>query len=88
MSDSKSNPKVANPKSAEEIEAAITELEKSREKIVNDVFQMAQRVEWSTKAAMEHIGQNPEIVKIDAAIEELQAKQAALGSAQSEQSER
>jgi len=52
------------------------------------VFQMAQRVEWSTKAAMEHIGQNPEIVKIDAAIEELQAKQAALGSAQSEQSER
>ena len=72
--------KVESLQSAEEIEAAITELEKSRERIVNDLFQMAKRVEWSKKVALEHIGQNPEIVKIDATIEELQAKQASLQS--------
>ncbi|PSO60342.1 MAG: acetyltransferase [Cyanobacteria bacterium SW_6_48_11] len=72
--------KVESLQSAEEIEAAITELEKSRERIVNDLFQMAKRVEWSNKVALEHIGQNPEIVRIDATIEELQAKQASLQS--------
>jgi hypothetical protein len=72
--------KVESLQSAEEIEAAITELEKSRERIVNDLFQMAKRVEWSKKVALEHIGQNPEIVRIDATIEELQAKQASLQS--------
>lgn len=71
---------VESLQSAEEIEAAITELEKSRERIVNDLFQMAKRVEWSNKVALEHIGQNPEIVRIDATIEELQAKQASLQS--------
>ncbi|PSO80675.1 MAG: acetyltransferase [Cyanobacteria bacterium SW_4_48_29] len=71
---------VESLQSAEEIEAAITELEKSRERIVNDLFQMAKRVEWSKKVALEHIGQNPEIVRIDATIEELQAKQASLQS--------
>lgn len=68
-------------RSAEEIEAAITELEKSRERIVNEVFQMAQRVAWSKKMAMERIGQNPEILRIDAQIEQLQAQQAALPKA-------
>lgn len=63
---------------ATEIEAAIAELEKSRERIVNDLFQMAQRVAWSKRATMAHIGQNPEIMRIDAEIEKLQAQQASL----------
>jgi len=65
-------------RTASEIEAAIAELEKSREKLVNDLFQMAQRVALSQRAVMERIGQNPEIVRIDAEIERLQAQQVAL----------
>ncbi len=64
--------------SPEEIEQAITELERYRERIVNDLFQSARRVEVSHKRAMANIGKNPEIIKIDAEIEKLQAQQSNL----------
>lgn len=64
--------------SPEEIEAVITELEQYRERIVSDVLQMAQRIKLSKKAAMEHLGNHPEIVRIDAALADLQAKQSSL----------
>ena len=64
--------------SPEEIEQAITELERYREKIVNDLFQSARRVDVSHKTAMASIGKNPEIIKIDAEIEKLQAQQSKL----------
>ncbi|ERN41942.1 hypothetical protein KR51_00012680 [Rubidibacter lacunae KORDI 51-2] len=67
-----------SPLSTTEIESAIAELEKSREKLVNDLFQMAQRVALSQRATMERIGRNPEIHRIDAEIEQLQAQQVAL----------
>jgi hypothetical protein len=66
--------------SAEEIEQAITELERYRERIVNDLFQAARRVEISHKKTMAKIGKNPEILRIDAEIEKLQAKQSELGN--------
>ncbi len=64
--------------SPEAIEQAITELERYRERIVNDLFQSAQQVDISQKTTMAKIGQNPEIMKIDAEIEKLQAQQAKL----------
>lgn len=64
--------------SPEEIEQAITELEQYRERIVNDLFQSARRVDVSHKTAMANIGKNPEIIKIDAEIEKLQAQQSKL----------
>jgi len=64
--------------SPEAIEQAITELERYRERIVNDLFQSAQQVDVSQKTAMANIGKNPEIMKIDAQIEKLQAQQSQL----------
>ncbi len=64
--------------SPEEIEQAITELERYRERIVNDLFQSARRVDVSHKATMANIGKNPEILRIDAEIEKLQQQQAQL----------
>ena len=66
------------PCSPEEIEQAITELERYRERIVNDLFQSARRVDVSHKATMANIGKNPEIMRIDAEIQALQAKQSQL----------
>lgn len=66
-----------------EIESEIAELEKSRERLVGELFQMAQRVEWSHKVTVERIGRNPEIRRIDAALEALQAQQVALRSSRS-----
>ncbi|QDZ40161.1 acetyltransferase [Euhalothece natronophila Z-M001] len=64
--------------SPEEIEQAITELERYRERIVNDLFQSARRVDVSHKATMANIGKNPEILRIDAEIEKLQEQQSQL----------
>lgn len=64
--------------SPEEIEQAITELERYRERIVNDLFQSARRVDISHKTAMAKIGKDPEIMRIDAEIEKLQAQQSQL----------
>lgn len=60
------------------IEAEISELEKHRERLVGELFQLASKVEWSRRAAVEHIARNPEIVRIDARIEALQARQSSL----------
>jgi len=64
--------------SPEEIERAITELERYRERVVNELFQSARRVEVSHKQTMAKIGKNPEIMRIDAEIQKLQAKQSQL----------
>ncbi|NEO74257.1 acetyltransferase [Moorena sp. SIO3H5] len=69
----------AQPSPAE-IEEVITELEKYRERLVNDVMKMAQKVKLPKKAAMEHIKNHPEIVKIDAALENLRPQQSSLPS--------
>jgi len=63
---------------ADAIEAEIAELEKQRERLVGELFQMASKVEWSRRATVEHIAHNPEIVRIDARIEALQAQQSSL----------
>ena len=64
--------------SAAEIEATIVELEQYRERIINDVAQMAQKIKLSKKVVTEHIQSNPEIAKIDAALERLRSQQATM----------
>ncbi|NEP53791.1 MAG: acetyltransferase [Moorea sp. SIO3C2] len=57
--------------SAAEIEEVITQLEKYRERLVNDLMKMAQKAKLSKKTVMEDIKKHPEIAKIDAALENL-----------------
>ncbi|NEP34008.1 MULTISPECIES: acetyltransferase [unclassified Moorena] len=66
--------------SAAEIEEVITELEKYRERLVNDVMKMAEKVKLPKKAVMEHIKKHPEIVKIDTALEDLRPQESSLPS--------
>jgi len=60
------------------IEAEISELEKHRERLVNEIFQSASKADWSRRTTVATITHNPEIVRIDAQIERLQAQQSAL----------
>lgn len=70
--------KVRNPVETAEIEAEISELEKHRERLVNELFQMASKVDCSRRAMVESVAHNPEIGRIDSRIEALQAQQSAL----------
>ena len=70
----------ATPASVAEIEQVIAELEQYRERVVSEVLQMAKKIKLSKKAATEHLGENPEIIQIDAALEKLRTQQAALRS--------
>ncbi len=63
---------------ATEIEAEISELEKHRERLVTELFQLASKEDYSRRAMVEQVAHNPEIGRIDARIEALQARQAAL----------
>lgn len=65
--------------SAAEIEEVLTELEQYRERIVNDALTQAQKVKIPKKVVMEHLKTNPEIVKIDAVLEQLRAQQESQG---------
>ncbi|AFY78623.1 hypothetical protein Ple7327_3415 [Pleurocapsa sp. PCC 7327] len=66
---------LTTPVSAAEIKEVILELEQYRERLVNEMLQMAQKAKFSKKAAMEHLSRHPEIARIDAAIEKLRAQQ-------------
>jgi hypothetical protein len=66
---------LTTPVSAAEIEEVIVELEQYRERIVNEMLQMAQKAKFSKKAAIKHLSQHPEIARIDAAIERLRTQQ-------------
>ena len=61
-----------------DLEAEISELEKQRERLVNELFQMASKVDCSRRAMVESVAHNPEIGRIDARIKSLQAQQSAL----------
>ncbi|AOY83654.1 MULTISPECIES: acetyltransferase [Moorena] len=66
--------------SAAEIEEVITELEKYRERLVNDVMKIAQKLKLPKKAVMAQIKNHPEIVKIDTALENLRPQESSLPS--------
>lgn len=76
MSETQAN----QPVSLEEIESIIVELEQYRERLVNDALQMAKKAKLSKKVAMEHLQGNPEIIKIDAALEKLRPQVEAMRS--------
>jgi len=76
MSETQANP----PVSLEEIESIIVELEQYRERLVNDALQMAKKAKLSKKVAMAHLQGNPEIIKIDAALEKLRPQVEAMRS--------
>ncbi|MBE9115642.1 acetyltransferase [Lusitaniella coriacea LEGE 07157] len=67
-----------SPTSREEIESVIAELEQYRERIVESVMQMAQKVKFSKKKALKDLENHPEIAQIDAALAQLRSEKEAL----------
>ena len=64
--------------SREEIETVITELEEYRARIVESLLQMAKKVKFSQKKAMQDLKSHPQITRIDAALEQLRSQKEAL----------
>lgn len=62
----------------QELEEVIAEFEKYRERLVNEMTITAQKAKLPTKKAMAQI--EPELAKIDAALQHLRTQQAALDS--------
>jgi uncharacterized protein YegJ (DUF2314 family) len=63
---------VANQEASKaEIEEIIVELKQYRERLVNDILQMAKKIKLSQKAVDKNISEHPEIAKIDAILEHL-----------------
>lgn len=60
----------------EELAEAIAELEQYRDRLVNDTLTMAQRAKIMRAAALANL--EPELAKIDAALQALRDQQAAL----------
>ncbi len=60
--------------SAAEIQQVMTELEAYKQRIVDDALSMAKKVKISKKAALEHLKTNPEIIKIETALQQLQTQ--------------
>jgi hypothetical protein len=63
---------------AQEVAAVIEELTRYRERLVSNAIQTAQRAKFKQSAAMAQI--EPELEKIDAALQDLQVQQAALAT--------
>ena len=68
----------ATPVTKVEIQQVIDELLEYRERMVNDLLQMGQKVKLSKKATQEHLDNHPEIARIDAALDELGSQLASL----------
>ena len=64
---------------AQEIEEAIVQLEAHRERLVQDYLERAKRSKLSKKQAMDQLPNQPELSRIDKAIDELRWRQAGLG---------
>ena len=66
---------VANqPASKAEIEEMIVELEQYRERLVEDLLQMAKKIKLSKKAVDKNITEHPEIVRIDEVLAQLRSQ--------------
>ena len=63
---------------AQELAEVIEEFEQYRERLVNETMTTAQKAKLPQKAALAKI--EPELAKIDAALENLRAQQAALAT--------
>jgi uncharacterized protein YegJ (DUF2314 family) len=66
---------VANqPASRAEMEEMIVELEQYRERLVNDLLQMAKKIKLSKKAVDKNITEHPEIARIDKILAQLRSQ--------------
>lgn len=63
---------------AQDVAEVMEELKKYRERLVNNALETAQRAKLKQSAAMAQI--EPELERIDAALQDLQAQQAALAA--------
>jgi hypothetical protein len=63
---------------AQDVAEVMEELKKYRERLVNNALETAQRAKLKQSAAMAQI--EPELEKIDAALQDLQVQQAALAT--------
>ena len=61
------------PVSKEQIEETILELEKYRQRLVEDIVQMGKKIKLSKKKVEQNINAHPEIVKIDGILEKLRS---------------
>lgn len=58
-----------------EIDQVIAELEKYRNRIINEVLEMGKKIKLSKKAVTAHLENNPEIARIDTALDSLKNQQ-------------
>jgi uncharacterized protein YPO0396 len=66
---------------AQEIEEVMAELERYRERIVNDVLEMAKKVKISKQTVMAQLANHPEIAQIEAMLSDLRSRKAAIEAA-------
>ncbi|MGK7943562.1 MAG: acetyltransferase [Microcystaceae cyanobacterium] len=66
--------KTATPISQAELTEAISELEQSRQRIVNDITTMSKKLKLSSKKVEQDLAIHPEIVRIDAILEQLRTQ--------------
>ncbi|MEB3831108.1 acetyltransferase [Phormidium sp. CCY1219] len=78
---SEKNP-LASP--TQELDDVIAGLQQYRERIVNDVTEMAKKVKLSKKATMAHLEQHPELERIDALLADLRSRKATIDPLRSE----
>lgn len=81
MAETSQNPTTSGeqPVTAEELAALIIEFEQYRERLVNETVAVAQKAKQSQKKAMANI--EPELQKIDAALQHLRQRQQTLHQA-------
>lgn len=64
--------------SAQEIQETIAELEKYRERLVNDIREIGKKVKLPKKQVEAQLQESPELLKVDAALENLRSHQATI----------
>nr|RNJ64605.1 MAG: hypothetical protein EDM05_35625 [Leptolyngbya sp. IPPAS B-1204]RNJ64654.1 MAG: hypothetical protein EDM05_35355 [Leptolyngbya sp. IPPAS B-1204] len=74
-----SEPLQSSPATAAELAEVIAEFEQYRERLVNETLETAQRAKMPKATVMAKL--EPELAKIDAALQSLREQQASLGTA-------
>ncbi|WNZ26866.1 hypothetical protein HJG54_34465 [Leptolyngbya sp. NK1-12] len=74
-----SEPLQSSPATAAELAEVIAEFEHYRERLVNETLETAQRAKMPKATVMAKL--EPELAKIDAALQSLREQQASLGNA-------
>ncbi|MEG4943960.1 acetyltransferase [Microcoleus sp. F4-D5] len=65
----------AQTSTPEEVQEVIAELEKYRQRLIDDTLEMAKKVKMPKQAVMKQLENHPDIVYIDGALANLRAQQ-------------